>query len=229
MAGAVAKKLLATIGIETVAHVVEIGGIKADPPDDVSEIRRIMAENEVSCADVAAATRMIDAIKTAGRAGDSVGGVIEARATGLPVGLGEPVFDTLEGCLAKAYFAIPAVKAVEFGAGAEVARMSGSDGNDPFAMVDGQVRTTGNNAGGILGGISNGMPLIARLAVKATPSIAKEQRTVDLTSGEEATLKVGGRHDTCIVPRAAVVAESMTAVVLADLALRGGFIGRIIK
>ncbi|MGI2336320.1 MAG: chorismate synthase [Dehalogenimonas sp.] len=229
MAGAVAKKLLSTIGIETVAHVVEIGGVKAEPPEDIAEIRKMMAENEVSCADAAAAIRMIEAIKDAGREGDSVGGVIEARATGLPVGLGEPVFDTLEGCLAKAFFAIPAIKAVEFGAGNEVARMSGSADNDPFMMVDGQIKTVSNHAGGILGGISNGMPLIARLAVKATPSIAKEQNTVNLATGEAATLKVGGRHDTCIVPRAAVVAESMTSVVLADLALRAGFIGRIIK
>jgi chorismate synthase len=171
---------------------------------------------------------MIEAIRTTGSHGDSLGGVIEARAEGLPVGLGEPVFDTLEGVLARAYFAIPAVKAVEFGAGRAVARLKGSENNDEFMIKEGQVVTRTNNSGGILGGISDGMPLVARLAVKPTPSIACRQNTVNLSAGESAVLQVGGRHDTCIVPRAAAVAEAMTAVVLADLALRAGFIERVI-
>ena len=228
MAGAVAKKLLLTIGIDITAHVVEIGTVKASPPEGIAAIRASAATNEITCADPAAAAAMIEAIREARREGDSVGGVIEARAEGLPVGLGEPVFDTLEGCLAKAYFAIPAVKAVEFGAGRAVSALRGSANNDEFIAKEGRVTTDTNNAGGILGGISDGMPLVARLAVKPTPSIAREQRTVDLSTGEAATLRVGGRHDTCIVPRAAAVAEAMTAVVLADLALRAGFIGRVI-
>jgi chorismate synthase len=172
---------------------------------------------------------MIEAIKAAGRDSDSLGGIIEARAEGLPVGLGEPVFDTLEGCLAKAFFAIPAVKAVEFGAGFTVARLKGSEDNDAFTIVDGKVRTTTNNHGGALGGISSGMPLVARLAVKPTPSIGKLQRSVDLTSFEPTTIAVGGRHDTCIVPRAVAVAESMTAVILADFAIRAGMLPRVLK
>jgi chorismate synthase len=228
MAGAVAKKLLTTIGIDITAHVVEIGGIEAAPPDDINEIRSVAATNEVTCADPSAASAMIEAIRTTGSHGDSLGGVIEARAEGLPVGLGEPVFDTLEGVLARAYFAIPAVKAVEFGAGRAVARLKGSENNDEFMIKEGQVVTRTNNSGGILGGISDGMPLVARLAVKPTPSIACRQNTVNLSAGESAVLQVGGRHDTCIVPRAAAVAEAMTAVVLADLALRAGFIERVI-
>ena len=229
MAGAVAKKLLATIGIEMVAHTVEIGGVKASPPLEIAVIRRLAAANEVTCADAAAADGMIEVIKAAGRESDSVGGVIEVRAEGLPAGLGEPVFDTLEGCLAKAYYAVPAVKGVEFGAGFAVAGMKGSADNDAYTVVNGQVRTATNNAGGILGGISSGMPLVARVAVKPTPSISKPQGSVDLDTGAAATINVGGRHDTCIVPRAAAVVESMTAVVLADLALRAGLIKKVLK
>jgi chorismate synthase len=229
MAGAVAKKLLSTIGIEVVAHTVEIGGVKSNPPQDIASIRAAMTANEVSCADPVAAARMIEAIKIAGRENDSLGGIIEARAEGLPVGLGEPVFDTLEGSLSKAYFAIPAVKGVEFGAGFNVARLKGSEDNDSFTVIDGEVRTTTNNHGGILGGISSGMPLVARLAVKPTPSIGKLQRTVDMTTKEPTSIAVGGRHDTCIVPRAAAVAESMTAIVLADFSIRAGKIARVLK
>jgi chorismate synthase len=229
MAGAVAKKLLSSIGIEVVAHTIEIGGVKSNPPLDIASIRAAMATNEVSCADPAAAARMIENIKLAGRESDSLGGIIETRVEGLPVGLGEPVFDTLEGCLSKAYFAIPAVKGVEFGAGFNVARLKGSEDNDAFTIVDGTVKTTTNNHGGILGGISSGMPLVARLAVKPTPSIGKLQRTVDLNTNEPTSIAVGGRHDVCIVPRAAAVAESMTAVVLADFALRAGKIARVLR
>lgn len=229
MAGAVAKKLLSTIGIEITAHTIEIGGIKAAPPQDVASIREKMAGNEVSCADPAAAVKMIEAIKVATRDGDSLGGIIEARAEGLPVGLGEPVFDTLEGCLSKAYFAIPAVKGVEFGAGFSVARLKGSEDNDAFDLKSGRVITTTNNHGGILGGISSGMPLVARLAVKPTPSIGKLQRSVDLGSMTPTSIAVSGRHDTCIVPRAVAVAEAMTAVVLADFAIRYQKIEKVLR
>jgi chorismate synthase len=229
MAGAVAKKLLATIGIDVAAHTIEIGGVRVAPSPDIAAIRAGVAGNELSCADAAAAVKMIEAVKAAARDGDSIGGVIEVRAEGLPVGLGEPVFDTLEGCLSQAFFAIPAVKGVEFGAGFAAARMKGSEDNDAFAVVDGKVRTTTNNHGGILGGISSGMPLIARLAVKPTPSIGKLQRSVDMANMEQTTIAVGGRHDTCIVPRAVAVAEAMTAIVLADMAIRSGKIARVLR
>jgi chorismate synthase len=228
MAGAVARKLLDTIGIEVLAHTVEIGGVAAQSREP-DEIRRTAAENAVHCADAEAAEKMIAAIEAAKRDGDSLGGIIEGIALGLPVGLGEPVFDAIDAELAKALFAIPAVKGVEFGAGFQVVKMKGSQNNDPFAIKDGRIVTTSNNAGGILGGISNGMPLVVRIAVKSTASIAKEQKTVDIGKMKEARLVVKGRHDACIVPRAVVVVESMMAVTLCDLAIRAGLIPRVIK
>jgi chorismate synthase len=167
---------------------------------------------------------MEEAIQTARREGDSVGGVIELRVDGLPVGLGEPFFDSVEGVLAHAWFAIPAIKAVEFGAGFAAARMRGSEHNDPFIWVGDRVRTSSNHAGGILGGLTSGMPLVARVAVKPTSSIARTQRTVNLATHAPAEVRVTGRHDPCIVPRAVVVVEAVAAFALVDLALRGGFL-----
>jgi chorismate synthase len=143
--------------------------------------------------------------------------------------LGEPVFDNLDGELAKALLAIPAVKGVEFGAGFSVAGKRGSENNDPFTIKDGKIVTVTNNVGGILGGISNGMPIVVRVAVKPTSSIAKSQPTVNLKEMKEASLAVKGRHDVCIVPRAVAVVESMMAVVLCDFAMRAGLIPRVIK
>ncbi|MEE8204544.1 MAG: chorismate synthase [Dehalococcoidales bacterium] len=228
MAGAIAAKLLGLIGAEVMAHTVEIGGIVAQP-ESFAEIRRNAAKNPVYCADPEAAEEMIAAIERVKAEGDSLGGIIEGIALNLPVGLGEPVFDTLEGELAKALFAIPAVKGVEFGAGFGAARKKGSQNNDPFTIEDGKIVTTSNNAGGILGGISNGMPLVVRVAVKPTSSIAKSQQTVNIKEMTNASLTVMGRHDACIVPRAVAVVESMVAVTLCDFALRAGLIPRVIK
>ncbi len=228
MAGAIAGKLLGLIGIEVLAHTAAIGGIAA-PPRSFSEIRKNAAGNPVGCADPGAARQMIAAIEKARAQGDSLGGVIEGIAIGLPVGLGEPVFDTLEGELAKALFAIPAVKGVEFGSGFSGSRKRGSENNDPFTIEDGKIVTTSNNAGGILGGISSGMPLVVKVAVKPTSSIARSQQTVDISNMKAARLEVKGRHDACIVPRAVVVVESMVAVTLCDLALRAGLLPRVIK
>jgi chorismate synthase len=171
-------------------------------------------------------TALISRVKGAG---DSVGGIIEGIALNVPVGLGEPVFDTLEGDLAKALFAVPAVKGVEFGAGFAAARKKGSENNDPFTIQNENIVTATNNAGGILGGISNGMPVIVRVAVKPTPSIAKEQKTVDVRKMENTTINVGGRHDACIVPRAVIAVEAMMAVTICDFALMAGIIPRVIK
>ncbi len=143
---------------------------------------------------------------------------------GVPVGLGEPFFDTVEGELAKMMFAIPAVKGIEFGAGFRAAAMRGSEHNDPFVVVQGRLRTAKNDAGGVLGGISNGMPIEFRIAIKPTASIAKEQRTVDLKKMEETSLAIEGRHDPCIAPRAVAVVEAAAALVMADLSIRGGLI-----
>ncbi len=228
MAGAVAKKLLNLIGIEVLAHTVEIGGIKARPKG-FDEIKENVAQNPLRCADLMATKEMVRTIEKVKAEGDSLGGIIEGIARHVPVGLGEPVFDTLDGELAKALFAIPAVKGVEFGSGFSAAGKKGSENNDPFTIRDGKIVTLTNNAGGILGGISNGMPIVVRVAVKPTSSIAKSQETVDIKSMETTTLSVKGRHDVCIVPRAVVVVESMMAVTLCDFAIRARLLPRVIK
>ena len=228
MAGAVARKILDTIGIEIFAHTVEIGGINAAPLP-YEEIRKKALKNPLSCADARASVKMAALIETVKKKGDSLGGIIEGIALNVPVGLGEPVFDNLDGELAKALLAIPAVKGVEFGAGFAASRMKGSVNNDPFIIKRGKIATTTNNAGGILGGISSGMPVVVRVAVKPTASIALEQSTVDIEKMKETALKVGGRHDACIVPRAVPVVEAMMAVTLCDFAMRAGLIPRVLK
>jgi chorismate synthase len=193
------------------------------------QIKSITFKNAVRCSDVKAVKKMLAEIQKAEAEGDSLGGVIEGHAWGLPAGLGEPYFDTLEGQLSKALFAIPAVKGVEFGAGFQVAGMKGSQNNDPLRVKNGKVVFETNNAGGILGGISNGMPLLLRVAIKPTPSIAQKQKSVDLLTHEEIELSVTGRHDVCLAPRVTVIVESMMAITLCDFGLRNGLIERIIK
>ncbi|MDP3880236.1 MAG: chorismate synthase [Dehalococcoidales bacterium] len=228
MAGAVARKLLGLTGIEILAYTIEIGGIKAGAKS-LNEIRRNTQTSPLRCADPDAAVKMVRVIEQARGEGDSVGGAVEAMALNVPVGLGEPVFDTLEGDLARAIFAIPAVKGVEFGAGFSVAGKRGSENNDAFTISDGKVVTVTNNAGGILGGISNGMPVVVRVAFKPTPSIARIQNTVDLQKMTDTSLEVKGRHDACIVPRAVPVVEAMMAVTLCDFAMRAGLIPEVIR
>lgn len=228
MAGAVASKLLSTLGIETIAYTVQIGSVLARPKT-LNVIRRNVAQNALRCGDAAAAKKMKVEIEKAAKAGDSLGGIIECQALNVPAGLGEPYFDTLEGQLAKAFFAIPAVKGVEFGSGFWAAGITGSQNNDPFIVLDNKVGTSTNHAGGILGGISNGSPIVARIAVKPVPSIAVSQTTVDLQMMKECEINIVGRHDSCIVPRAAVIVEAMMAVTLCDFALRAGFLKRTKK
>ncbi len=224
MAGAVAKQLLDEIGTNVVAYTHQIGPIVAKDVDSV----KITETNIVRCPDEAAAEEMIRVIEGARSEGDSVGGKVKVVALNPPRGIGQPIFDTLEGDIAKALYAIPAVKAVEFGAGVGYAGMRGSEANDQYVIRDGMVATETNNSGGILGGISSGMPITATVTFKPTPSIGVEQRTVDLQRMEETTIKVEGRHDPCIVPRAVPVVEAMMAVVLADHALRAGLIPQVI-
>ncbi len=228
MAGAVAKKLLDIIEIEVLAHTVQIGEVKAKVRA-FEEIRKNVVKNPLRCADPEVLDRMNEVIKEAASQGDSLGGVIEGVAINVPVGLGEPVFDSLDGELSKALFSIPAVKGVEFGAGFSLAGMRGSESNDPFILRDGKIVTKANNAGGVLGGISSGMPIVVRVVIKPTSSIAKSQRTVDIEKMEEVMLEVKGRHDICIVPRAVPIVESMMAITLADFALRAGLIPRVLK
>lgn len=227
MAGAIAKKLLETVGIEILAHTIEIGGIQA-AEKAYRDVKKTVGNNILRCADREASDRMMQTIEEARSRGDSVGGIIECFALNVPAGLGEPVFDTLEGDLAKAIFSIPAVKGIEFGSGFSSARKKGSENNDPFRMLKRKVITTTNNAGGILGGISNGMPVVLRAAIKPTPSISIEQDTVDLETMTDTTIEITGRHDTCIVPRAVPVVEAMVAVTISDFARRAGIIPEVI-
>ena len=222
-AGAIALGALQGKGIVLGTHILKCAGIRdADFTDPDREIPRL---NEMNFAvlDSAKGEEMRGAIEAAAKAGDSVGGVLETMVTGLPAGVGEPWFDTLESMLAHALFAIPAVKGVEFGGGFALADMMGSEANDAFALRDGRIVTKTNHNGGINGGISNGMPVCFRCAVKPTPSIAMPQDSVDAEGTREETLTLKGRHDPAIVHRARVVADSVTALVLCDaLALRYG-------
>jgi chorismate synthase len=228
MAGAIARKLLKTAGVDIIAHTVEIGGIAAAPAG-LNEIKKRAEIDPLRCADHIASAKMATLIDEAKKAGDSLGGIVEGIAAGVPAGLGEPVFDNLDGDLAKALLAIPAVKGVEFGDGFGAARRKGSENNDAFILKNGRVETAANHAGGVLGGISTGMPLVVRAAFKPPASIAREQATIDLRTMKSATIKVGGRHDVCIVPRAVPVVEAMMAITLADFALRAGVIPRVLK
>ncbi|MFZ2070432.1 MAG: chorismate synthase [Halobacteriota archaeon] len=214
-AGAIANKILAVQGIQIIGHVVAVGGIRAREVS-IAEIKTNAGRNAVRCADSEAAVQMETLIKEVKAAGDSVGGIVEVIATGVPAGLGEPVFEKLDAELATALMGIGAVKGVEIGAGFKAARLKGSEMNDEFYMKEGEIRTRTNNAGGILGGISTGEPVICRLAVKPTSSIAKPQRSVDMEKRREIEVKIKGRHDPCICPRIVPVAEAMVALVLAD-------------
>ena len=226
IAGALATQVLRPIGIDSVAFTRSIGQVDAEVPESLAadEIRALASRNEVSCPDPAAAEKMQTAIATVRTDGDSLGGLVETRIFGTPTGLGEPFFDSLESSLAHLAFSVPAVKGIEFGAGFRAARMRGSEHNDAFEWRDGRVVTRTNHAGGILGGLATGMPIVFRVVVKPTSSIAKVQRTVNLRTRSTADVVVTGRHDPCIVPRAVVVLESVGAVALADLALRGGYL-----
>jgi chorismate synthase len=220
-AGAIAKKLLHGAGIEVVAYVEELGGIKAAiNSSDLQVLRERAESNAVRCPDLAAAERMLELLDAVRQDGDSLGGIVMIIAEGVPAGLGEPVFDKLDADLARALMSIGAVKGVEIGAGRKCAGMRGSEMNDPILMPEGKIDLESNNAGGILGGISTGQAVVCRIAVKPTPSIARSQRTVDLASGEEVEIEIKGRHDPAIPPRIVPVAESMVALVLADHLLR---------
>jgi chorismate synthase len=172
---------------------------------------------------------MKEAILQAKKDGDSLGGVIECVTTALPVGLGEPIFSSLESDISKALFSIPAVKAVEFGSGFAGSRRKGSQNNDAYYLRDDKVMTRTNNSGGILGGLSNGMPLVVRAAFKPAASIAKDQQTLDVSSRDLTNLKVPGRHDPCVVPRAPPVVECVVSLVIADHAIRAGLIPPVLK
>ena len=226
MAGALAAKVLAAHGVQIAAHAVHVGKVASRDELDVATIRRHVEATPVRCAVPAVAADMVAEVENARKAGDSVGGVVECVAEGLPAGLGDPLMDSVESLLAHALFAVPAVKGVEFGDGFRYADRRGSEVIDAYEMRGGRVATKANHNGGVLGGITTGMPLRFRVALKPTSSIPQNQRTLDLATGQEADLQVKGRHDPCIVPRAVPVVESVAACVLLDLLLeRLGFEG----
>jgi len=229
MAGAIAKKLLGLFEVEVLAYAIEIGNVKLRKIPTLKEVRRSTYKTSVRCPDMESAKEMEEAILKAKREGDSVGGVVECTALNVPVGVGEPLFDSLDADVAKMLFDVPAVKGVEFGAGFKAARLRGSENNDPFAIRGGKIVTLTNNAGGVLGGLSSGMQIVVRTAIKPTPSISNEQKTVDLSKMEETTIKVKGRHDPCVVPKAVPVIESAVAIVLADHMLRAGIIPKVLR
>ena len=219
VAGGIALQWLAKRGIRVGAHIAAIGGIADDPFDPVSvcvhDFDRIL-RHEIPVLNEKAGTAMLEAVDAVRQAGDSLGGIVECAAVGLPVGLGGPLFEGLESSLAAALFAIPAVKGVDFGEGFGAAGMRGSEHNDPYRIQNGRVVTETNHAGGLLGGMTTGMPLILRAAFKPTPSIALPQKSVSLSRREDAELTITGRHDPCVVLRAAPIVEAMTALVLMD-------------
>ena len=221
--GAIAKKLLKTKGIEIISHVTQIGSIKAQN-NDLKLIKENIEKNPIRCADIDAAKEMEELILAKKQEGDSVGGIVETIATGIPAGLGEPVFGKLDASLAGALMNIGAVKGVEIGLGFDVATHTGSEINDEYEIKDNKITTKTNNSGGIIGGMSNGMPIISRIAVKPTPSISKCQNSINLEKMENEKIEIKGRHDPCICPRVTVVAEATTAIVLADHMIRSGFI-----
>lgn len=222
-AGAIALTALSSRGIRIGTHIAACGGVRDRGFGDLSADIDVLADKAFAVLDDARAEEMNAVITAAAREGDSVGGILETAVIGLPAGVGEPWFDTVESVLAHILFGIPAIKGVEFGDGFALAGMRGSQSNDPFTAADGTARTVTNRAGGILGGITNGMPLIIRAAVKPTPSIYKEQDTVDFSQNTDAKLQIHGRHDPAIVHRARVVVDSAVAIALCDLlALRYG-------
>lgn len=210
IAGGAALQILERKGIRIGAHIVKIGKAEApcyDPVDLTPDKLTTPLLTE----------EMEQEILAAAEAGDSIGGIIECAILGMPVGIGDPMFDGVENVLAKALFGIPAVKGLEFGAGFKVASMRGSQNNDDYRIEEGKVKPVTNNAGGILGGITSGMPIIFRIAIKPTPSIGQEQDSVSLSEMKDATLAVKGRHDSCIVPRAVPVVEAVAACCMLDM------------
>lgn len=223
VAGGIAKQILARRGIFIGAHLAAVAGIPDQPFPlyPTAELFDSIAAKPFPVLDEAAGERMQSAILAAKCGLDSVGGVIECAAIGLPAGLGDPMFGGVENRLAAALFGIPAVKGVEFGEGFRAAALRGSENNDAFTAEGGRIQAVTNHAGGILGGITTGMPLVLRAAVKPTPSIGRPQKTVRLSAMENTDLTIHGRHDPCVAHRAVPVVEAVAAAVLLDLLLEG--------
>lgn len=228
MAGALAKQVLAaTHGIEVLGYTSQIG-LTVAPDVALDQVRENTERNPVRCPDPDTAREMERNILKARDEGDSLGGAVKCVVLNVPPGVGQPVFDTLEGDLAKALFGVPAVKAVEFGAGTALASMRGSESNDPYRIVGGRVETGSNNMGGVLGGVSTGAPIELTVTFKPTPSVSKPQQTVDLKTLKETTMTIEGRHDPCIVPRAVPIVEGVAAMVILDHMMQRGHVRQVL-
>lgn len=220
IAGGLCKQWLEDMGIRIGAHIVAIGGVVDEPVYlDWANPELDKIGKDFPVLNPEAGQKMKDAVAAAKADGDSVGGLIECVVTGLPVGLGEPMFGGMESKIAQIVYGIPAIKGLNFGTGFAGAYMRGSENNDKFYVEDGKIKTKRNFAGGILGGITNGMPLVFEVAVKPTPSIGMTQKTVSLSRMEEVEIAVKGRHDPCIVPRAVPVVEAAAAIAVYDAIL----------
>ena len=219
IAGSIALQWLENRGIYVGAHIASIAGIEDTPLDPMNVSNRDflrVRENGFPVLEPGAGKAMLAAIEEASKAEDSVGGIVECAAVGLPAGLGDALFGGLESALSAALFGIPAVKGVSFGNGFEAANLRGSQNNDPYVICEGRVVTASNHAGGIVGGMTTGMPVLCRVAFKPTPSIGLPQKSVNLDTMEETSLVITGRHDPCVVPRAVPVVEAVVALVLMD-------------
>lgn len=216
-AGAIVREALAARGVLILSHISSLAGICDSAFSDFEQDTALLRDASFPTLDRQAGEAMQQAILAAAADHDSVGGCLELMVSGMPAGVGEPWFDSVESRLSHGLFSIPAVKGIEFGDGFSLAKMRGSEANDAFRMSGGQVVTATNHNGGLNGGITNGMPLVFRLAVKPTPTIAKEQQTVNYVTGQQSVICAGGRHDPCLVHRAIPVAEAVTALTLADL------------
>lgn len=219
IAGGIARQILARRDVYVGAHLLRIENEsdEAFPLHPTKELFESIAAKTMPVLSDEAGARMAEAVEKARAEADSVGGVIECAAIGLPAGIGSPMFDGLENRLAAALFGVPAVKGVEFGAGFAAAKMRGSVHNDPFIVENGEIKTSKNDAGGLVGGITTGMPVIIKCAMKPTPSIGKPQQTVSLSRMEPATLEIRGRHDPCLAIRAVPVIEAVTAFTILDI------------
>lgn len=214
IAGGICKQLLAREGIEIISRIASVGAV-----EDEGELTASTAEKPFPCVSDARAADMLSLIAAVKAEGDSVGGIVECKVLGVPAGLGDPMFGGMENRIASAIFGIPAVKGIEFGAGFAAAKVRGSENNDAFSVENGEIVTKTNNCGGILGGITDAMPIVFRAAFKPTPSIAMPQRTVNLKTMQPQEIAIQGRHDPCIVPRAVPVVEAAAAVAVYDALL----------
>ncbi len=225
-AGAIAKQMLSKHQVKVGSHIAQIGhhsDVSFDPVGVTPDLLEKLHMLDFPTLDEAAGSTMRTLISEVKSCGDSIGGIIECAIVNLPAGVGSPIFDSIEGVLSHMLFSIPGVKGIEFGTGFRLAEMKGSEANDQFYINNNSIHTYTNHSGGILGGISNGMPVVFRVVLKPTPSISIQQSTVDIEKMQAATISVNGRHDPCIVPRAVPVIEAATAFAMLDMYMEGGF------